>query len=112
VTPVDAIPEVIPGVGYVDDLAVVLFVVKVIRRLRALDPSLVFTAHYDVMERDAARAFLDRSLGFVGAVREAVRTGGTTDLWPLTRAVDAAVGPFPSFTHELAVSVRAHLAEA
>ena len=37
---------------------------------------------------------------------------GTTELWPLTRAVDAAVGPFPAFTHELAASVRAHLAEA
>ena len=35
---------------------------------------------------------------------------GTTALWPLTQAVDAAVGPFPAFTHELAASVRAHLA--
>ena len=26
-----------------------------IRRLRALDPALLLTAHYDVMERDAAR---------------------------------------------------------
>jgi glyoxylase-like metal-dependent hydrolase (beta-lactamase superfamily II) len=82
-----------------------------IRRLRALDPSLLLTAHYDVMERDAAREFLDRSLAFVGAVRQAVHAGATTDLWPLTQAVDAAVGPFPSFTHELAASVRAHLAE-
>jgi glyoxylase-like metal-dependent hydrolase (beta-lactamase superfamily II) len=81
-----------------------------IRRLRALDPSLLLTAHYDVMERDAARAFLDRALGFVGAVGDAVRAGDPTDLWQLTQAVDAAVGPFPSFTHELAASVRAHLA--
>jgi hypothetical protein len=29
----------------------------------------------------------------------------------LTQAVDAAVGPFPAFTHELAASVRGHLAE-
>ncbi|MGZ8512341.1 MAG: MBL fold metallo-hydrolase [Candidatus Limnocylindria bacterium] len=85
-----------------------------IRRLRALEPSLLLTAHYPVMERDEARAFLDRSLAFVDAVRDAVRAGvqnGTTDLWPLTQAVDAAVGPFPAFTHELAASVRAHLAE-
>jgi glyoxylase-like metal-dependent hydrolase (beta-lactamase superfamily II) len=81
-----------------------------IRRLRALDPSLLLTAHYDVMERDAARAFLDGALGFVGAVGDAVRAGDPTDLWLLTQAVDAAVGPFPSFTHELAASVRAHLA--
>jgi glyoxylase-like metal-dependent hydrolase (beta-lactamase superfamily II) len=85
-----------------------------IRRLRALDPALLLTAHYPVMEREAARAFLDSSLAFVQAVRGAVREGvraGTTELWPLTQAVDAAVGPFPAFTHELAASVRAHLAE-
>jgi glyoxylase-like metal-dependent hydrolase (beta-lactamase superfamily II) len=85
-----------------------------IRRLRALDPALLLTAHYPVMERGAARVFLDRSLAFVHAVREAVRTGvraGTTELWPLTQAVDATVGPFPAFAHELAASVRAHLAE-
>ncbi len=86
-----------------------------IRRVRALDPALLLTAHYPVMERDAARAFLDGSLAFVHAVRDAVRAGvraGTTELWPLTQAVDAQVGPFPAFTHELAASVRAHLAEA
>ena len=86
-----------------------------IRRLHALDPALLLTAHYPVMQRDDAREFLDRSLAFVQAVRDAVRQGvnaGTTELWPLTQAVDAAVGPFPAFTHELAASVRAHLAEA
>jgi glyoxylase-like metal-dependent hydrolase (beta-lactamase superfamily II) len=82
-----------------------------IRRLRALDPECLLTAHYPVMERDAAREFLDRSLAFVHAVRDAVRAAGTTELWPLTQQVDAAVGPFPSFTHELAASVRAHLPE-
>ena len=51
------------------------------RRLRGDDPArcarsipaLLLTAHYDVMERDAAREFLDRSLAFVHAVRDAVR---------------------------------------
>jgi glyoxylase-like metal-dependent hydrolase (beta-lactamase superfamily II) len=84
-----------------------------IRRLRALDPALLLTAHYDVMEREAARAFLDRSLAFVHAVGDAIDehlAAGTTALWPLTQAVDASVGPFPAFTHELAASVRAHLA--
>ena len=84
-----------------------------IRRLRALDPALLLTAHYDVMERDAARDFLDRSLAFVHAVREAtdanVQRGDD-------RAVAADAGgrrrgrPLPAFTHELAASVRAHLA--
>jgi glyoxylase-like metal-dependent hydrolase (beta-lactamase superfamily II) len=84
-----------------------------IRRLGALDPALLLTAHYDVMEREAARAFLDRSLAFVHAVRDATDANvqaGTTALWPLTQAVDAAVGPFSAFTHELAASVRSHLA--
>jgi glyoxylase-like metal-dependent hydrolase (beta-lactamase superfamily II) len=83
-----------------------------IRRLRALDPELLLTAHYDVMDRAAARDFLDRSLGYVRQVREAVRAGaGTGDLWALTQKVNETVGPFPSFTHEIAASVRAHLAE-
>jgi glyoxylase-like metal-dependent hydrolase (beta-lactamase superfamily II) len=82
-----------------------------IRRLRALDPELLLTAHYPVMERAAAREFLGRSLGFVAAVRAAVRSARTTELRALTAAVDEAVGPFPAFAHELAASVRAHLAE-
>jgi glyoxylase-like metal-dependent hydrolase (beta-lactamase superfamily II) len=83
-----------------------------IRRLRALDPELLLTAHYDVMDRAAARDFFDRSLGYVRQVREAVRAGaGTADLWTLTQKVNETVGPFPSFTHEIAASVRAHLAE-
>jgi len=82
-----------------------------IRRLRALDPELLLTAHYDVMERAAAREFLDRSLEFVREVRAAVRASRTTSLRELTAEVDVAVGPFPAFTHELGASVRAHLAE-
>ena len=82
-----------------------------IRRLRALDPELLLTAHYDVMERPAAREFLDRSLDFVRAVRAAVRASRTRELRALTEEVGAAVGPFPAFAHELAASVRAHLAE-
>jgi glyoxylase-like metal-dependent hydrolase (beta-lactamase superfamily II) len=80
-----------------------------IRRLRALDPDLLLTAHYEVMDRPAARDFLDRSLAFVDAVRDAVRSAQSTDLRTLTQEIDRAVGPFPSFTHELAASVRAHL---
>jgi glyoxylase-like metal-dependent hydrolase (beta-lactamase superfamily II) len=83
-----------------------------IHHLQALDPERLLTAHYPVMDRDATREFLARSLAFVQAVREAVRAANATDLWPLTQEVDAAVGPFPSFTHELAASVRAHFAEA
>src|SRR3954449_5172875 len=72
-----------------------------IRRLRALDPDLLLTAHYDVMERAAAREFLDRSLDFVRAVRSAVRAARTTELRALTAEVAAAVGPFRAFTQEI-----------
>jgi glyoxylase-like metal-dependent hydrolase (beta-lactamase superfamily II) len=86
-----------------------------LRALRALDPELLLTAHFEVMERAAARVFLDRSLAFVAEVRDAVHAGvraGTTALPSLTAAVDEVVGPYPAFAHELAASVRAHLAEA
>ena len=46
----------------------------------------------------------------MGAAVDAAVRDGTTALWPLTQAVDAAVGPFSAFTHELAASVRTHLA--
>jgi glyoxylase-like metal-dependent hydrolase (beta-lactamase superfamily II) len=85
-----------------------------LRQLRALDPELLLTAHFPVMERAEACAFLDASLAFVGAVRAAVAVGvraGATELRALTAAVDATVGPFPAFAHELGASVRAHLAE-
>ena len=78
-----------------------------IRQLRALDPELLLTAHYEVMDRAAAREFLDGSLDFVRSVRAAVRSAGTVELRALTDAVNAAVGPFPAFTHELAASARA-----
>jgi glyoxylase-like metal-dependent hydrolase (beta-lactamase superfamily II) len=82
-----------------------------IRKVRALDPELLLTAHYPVMDRDAARAFLDGSLAFVEAVRSAVRGANTRELRQLVEVVNAAVGPFPSFTHELGASARSHLAE-
>jgi glyoxylase-like metal-dependent hydrolase (beta-lactamase superfamily II) len=85
-----------------------------VRRLRSLDADLLLTAHWPVMDREAARAFLDSSLGFVAGMRSAVQRAvrrGVTELWPLTQAVNEEVGPFPAFTHELAASVRAHLAE-
>jgi glyoxylase-like metal-dependent hydrolase (beta-lactamase superfamily II) len=85
-----------------------------VRRLRSLDPDLLLTAHWPVMEREAARAFLDSSLGFIEQVRSAVQGAvrrGFTELWPLTQAVDEELGPFPEFAHELAASARAHLAE-
>jgi glyoxylase-like metal-dependent hydrolase (beta-lactamase superfamily II) len=83
---------------------------ETIRRIRALEPDLLLTAHYPVMDGPAARAFLDRSLEFTleveAAVREELRAG-TTDLWPLTQRLDERFGPYPEFPNELGALVRA-----
>ena len=84
-----------------------------IRRLRSLEPDVLLTAHYPVMDGTDALAFLDRSLAYVeeldGIVRGAVERG-VTDLWELTQLADERVGPYPEFMIELGASVRAHLA--
>ncbi len=84
-----------------------------IRRLRAVEPELLLTAHYPVMARDEARAWLDEALAFTerleALVRQAV-AGGTTDLWELTKLANDRLGPYPEWTTELGASVRAHLA--
>jgi glyoxylase-like metal-dependent hydrolase (beta-lactamase superfamily II) len=85
---------------------------ETIRRLTALGPDLLLTAHYPVLDAAGARAFLDRSLEFTHGLGEAVREGlarGVTDLWELTQLADERVGPFPEFMHELGASVRAHV---
>jgi glyoxylase-like metal-dependent hydrolase (beta-lactamase superfamily II) len=83
---------------------------QTIRRLRALEPELLLTAHYPVMDGAAARDFLDRSLAFTHDLERAVReeiAAGTHALWPLTRAIDRRFGPYPEFMSELGAIVRA-----
>jgi glyoxylase-like metal-dependent hydrolase (beta-lactamase superfamily II) len=84
-----------------------------IRRAAALRPDVLLTAHYPVMSREEAAAFLEESLDFTHDLRAAVEEGvraGTTDLWQLTRAADRRLGPYPEFVVELGASVRAHMA--
>ena len=82
-----------------------------IRRLRALEPDLLLTAHYPVLDAAEARTWLDRALVFTdeldNVVREAIREG-TTDLWELTKRANERLGPFPEFMTELGAAVRAH----
>jgi glyoxylase-like metal-dependent hydrolase (beta-lactamase superfamily II) len=81
-----------------------------IRRLRALEPELLLTAHYPVLEREEAQRWLEHSLRFVDDVEQIVHKGisaGTTDLWELTRLVHDGLGPFPEFPNELGATVRA-----
>jgi glyoxylase-like metal-dependent hydrolase (beta-lactamase superfamily II) len=84
-----------------------------IRCVRALEPDLLLTAHYPVMDAAAAREFLDRSLAFTDEVESAVReelAAGTTGLWPLTQRLDERLGPYPEFRNELGAFVRSALA--
>ena len=81
-----------------------------IRRIRALEPELLLTAHYQPMGAAAAREFCDRSLAHVDAVEEIVRAARTVDLRELTELVDQRLGPFPEFSTEIAAGVRSHLA--
>jgi glyoxylase-like metal-dependent hydrolase (beta-lactamase superfamily II) len=84
-----------------------------IRRIRALEPDLLLTAHYPVMDAAAAREFLDRSLAFTDEVVAAVReelAAGTTGLWPLTQRLDQRFGPYPEFPNELGALVRSAVA--
>ena len=84
---------------------------ETIRRLIELEPELLLTAHYPVMGRDEARVWLNEALEFTerleAIVREAV-SGGTTDLWELTKLANEQLGPYPEWTTELGASVRAH----
>ena len=81
-----------------------------IRRLRELEPELLLTAHYPVMDTREALAFLDRALAFTDEVEHAVReelAAGTEGLWPLTQRLNERFGPYPEFMTELGAFVRA-----
>jgi glyoxylase-like metal-dependent hydrolase (beta-lactamase superfamily II) len=86
---------------------------ETIRRVRALEPELLLTAHYDPMAREQAIAFCDCSLGYVDAVEAVVRAAhatGETGLRELTDRVNLELGPFSEFVTEIAAGVRSHLA--
>lgn len=84
-----------------------------IRRLLALRPEHLLTAHYPAMQDQDALDFLERSLEFTYAVDRVVSEGfadGVTDLWELTKRADATLGPYPESMTELGAGVRAHIA--
>ena len=86
---------------------------QTIRRIRALEPELLLTAHYPPLERAAALEFCERSLDYVDAVEAivlAARAAGEVRLRELTDRVNEQLGPFPEFATEIAAGVRSHLA--
>lgn len=83
-----------------------------IRRLISLKPSVLLTAHYHVMEGDAAIEWLEVGLAYTYELHETVREAlrnGITDLWELTQYADKKLGPYPDFMSELGASVRSHM---
>jgi glyoxylase-like metal-dependent hydrolase (beta-lactamase superfamily II) len=82
---------------------------QTIERLESLQPELLLTAHYPVLERDDAIEWLATGRAFVDDVERVVRdtpADEKDDLWALTKRVDAALGPFPQFMTELGATVR------
>ncbi len=84
-----------------------------VRTLQALAPARLLTAHYDVIEGDAVKRFLEDTAAFVedagAVVASALAERGTVTLADVLAAGDAALGPFTSMPNELAGSLRAHL---
>jgi uncharacterized membrane protein YkvA (DUF1232 family) len=80
VSPADLIPDVIPGIGYVDDVAVLLFVVDAISN--DLDAFGVWER-----ERDAAKKRRARPAGAkaAGAARSTAKSGTTSRSRPATK---------------------------
>ena len=86
---------------------------QTIRRVRALEPELLLTAHFEPMSRAAAIEFCERALQYVDAVEAIVRAGytaGEVRLRELTDRVNSELGPFPEFATEIAAGIRSHLA--
>ena len=83
--------------------------------LRSLSPRLLLTAHYDVMEEEAAARFLRESAIFVEragrAVSEALAESGELGLRGLLEATNPTLGPFTVMKNELAGTLRAHARE-
>ena len=85
-----------------------------IAHIRALRPELLLTAHYPVMGRDEASAFLDVAWAFCDDVVRIVRdvaARGQPNLRAAVEAIDAGVGPFPEFTQELTAIARSALSQ-
>jgi glyoxylase-like metal-dependent hydrolase (beta-lactamase superfamily II) len=83
-----------------------------IERLRALSPELLLTAHYPVMGRAEATAFLDEADAFcddVLRIARGVAAAGTPNLRAVVEAIDAGIGPYPEFTQELTAIARSAL---
>jgi hypothetical protein len=72
-------------------------------------PELLLTAHFPVMRGVEVDAFLAARCAFVDEVETAVAEAGArglTELWDVTRDVDARLGPVPGVHDRAGASVR------
>ena len=82
-----------------------------VRLLQSLEPELLLTAHYDVIEGADVGRFLDESLAFVERARRVVAANGDLPLGELLERANAELGLFTSMPNELAATLRAILIE-
>lgn len=86
-----------------------------VRRLQALAPARLLTAHYAVIEGDAVERFLKESAAFVARARAAVGRAlvelDEVTLGRLLERLNPELGPFTSMPNELGAPIRAHLDE-
>jgi glyoxylase-like metal-dependent hydrolase (beta-lactamase superfamily II) len=88
---------------------------RTIEVLEALQPELLLTAHYPILDATEALEWLATGRAFVDDVERVVREtppDARRDLWALTQRVDAELGPFPEFMSELGATVREAGAQA
>jgi glyoxylase-like metal-dependent hydrolase (beta-lactamase superfamily II) len=85
------------------------------KKLRALAPARLLTAHYPVIEGAAVDAFLADTVAFIDRVRQATRRALQEEreatLGGLLSRLNPELGPFTSMPNELCGPIRAHLGE-
>ena len=88
---------------------------ETVRRLQALKPERLLTAHYAVMEGADVERFLDESLAFVArarsAIEDAIAAAEDVTMAGLLTTLNPVLGPFTSMAIELGSPIRAHLSE-
>jgi glyoxylase-like metal-dependent hydrolase (beta-lactamase superfamily II) len=82
-----------------------------VRLLQDLEPAMLLTGHYDVIEGEDVGRFLAESLAFVERARAYVACSPDLPLAELLRGADAVLGPFTSMANELAATLRGVLLE-
>ncbi len=87
-----------------------------IQKVLRLKPKHLFAAHYPPMHGEEVSRFLKQSLEFVQKLQKNIisilkEDKRSLELKEILEEVDTRMGPFRSFSNELAASIRAHLQE-